>query len=649
MSATVLPLRRPNAPERTSAQKLRQDFSPASLFEQVIHLAPDIIVIVDLRGRFSFVNDRSMELTGFTRDELVGSSVDKVIDPRDVARIRRFYLRQYVRRKERTYLELPIRTKNGKQMWLGVTVVLQHVYRIPAFIAIARDISDKKRAEDALVESEQKYRELFNHAVQGMFQSTPDGKLVSANPALLKLLGYDTLEELAAVDIRDLYVNPVDREILAAMLNEKGYCAGVELQLKQKNGRVITVLEHSRAIRDTSGKVKLYEGILEDITFRKAHEAKLQELFEALQRSERELKELNAQKDKLFSVLSHDLRSPFSSILGFVEILLNEAENVTAEERREFLLYIKEAANSQLALVNRLLEWSRLESNRVKVDIKDTDLSELIARSIIGLMGLARQKGVFVHSTITRKLVVGVDEQLMMQVFTNLISNALKFTPTGGEVRIELTEETGDALKIAVRDTGIGIPKEDLPKLFKIEEKYSRLGLSGEKGTGLGLPMCAEIMQLLNGSITAESEVGVGTSFILTFPKPAKLNAKEVLVVDDDKGVRVLHSRHVKQLLPDATIHQAANGKEALEILERHNPSLVLSDYSMPEMDGQELVARMRGSDQWKNIPVIIITGIDSVGSREKLLAAGANEVLSKPVNFRELSQVLANVLQRAA
>jgi CheY-like chemotaxis protein len=282
----------------------------------------------------------------------------------------------------------------------------------------------------------------------------------------------------------------------------------------------------------------------------------------------------------------------------------------------------------------------------VKVDIQDADLSELVAQSIISLMGLARQKGIFVHSTIAKNVMVAVDGQLLMQVFMNLISNALKFTASGGEVRVELVEEDSENLRIAVRDTGVGIPKEDLPKLFRIEEKYSRLGLAGEKGTGLGLPMCAEIMQMFHGSISVQSEVGEGTTFTLTFPKPLRVNARVALIVDDNKGVRVLHSRHLKQLLPDATIICAEHGKEALEILATCTPDLILTDYSMPEMDGEEFTRTVKRTDRWKDIPVVVITGIDSSGSREILLEAGADEVLSKPVGFSDLNGLLPRILK---
>ena len=618
---------------------------PSSLFELIVNKAPDLIFIADHRGKFSFVNERSAELTGYTKEELLKMNFSDFVDRAYRSVVLRFYARQYFTNEKLTYLEFPIITKAGVRVWIGLRVRLQNVYRIPAFICIARDISEKKAAEESLKASERKYHELFDHSVQAMFQTTPDGHVINANPALLKLMGYSSVEELDSINLTDLYVNPEDRQILGEMLREKGYARNVELQLKRKDGKLITVLEYSRVIRDSDGNVLMYEGILEDITLRKAHESKLQQFVEALSKSEKQLKELNAQKDKLFSVLSHDLRSPFASILGFCDILLEEDKKVNEEERTEFLTYIKEAAQNQLALVNRLLEWTRIESDSIKVNLTELDLAEVAARSVVGLLGLSRPKNIFVHSTLPAKMLTRGDKQLILQVFNNLISNALKFTREGGEVRIDLVQETIDRWIISVRDTGIGIPAEDIPKLFKVEEKYTRQGLNGENGTGLGLPMCKEIMEKLGGSISCESEPSKGTCFYLTFQRTTKPTMTTVLVVDDERGVRALHSRYIKQAMPEIEILHASNGREALELVEKHSTQFIVSDYSMPEMDGSAFLKGLKSNPKWSNIPVLMVTGVDSMAREEVLKNNGAEVVLSKPIRPEQLVDAIRQIL----
>jgi PAS domain S-box-containing protein len=367
----------------------RRSGSRQLLFEQMVHFAPDVIFVADLDGRFSFVNDQAHELTGYTKTELIGMRFTELVAPTYRSRVFRFYARQYLTGRHGTTLEFPIITKSGTMVWIEQNVSFQRIDHFPMFLAIARDITAKKETELALEESERMNRALFDNSVQAMFRSTPDGRIVSANRSLLRLLRYSSFEELASVDLPDLYADPEDRQTLMALLREKGYCRNIEFSLKRKDGKTITVSEYSRAIKNQQGEIVLFEGALEDISLRKAYEATTAEYVASIQESEKELKELIAQKDRLFSVLSHDLRSPFASILGFCDLLLDESDSVSHEEQREFVGYIKEAATAQLSLVNRLLQWSRLESDRFQTTIHDVNLAEVIEKSINGLRGLS--------------------------------------------------------------------------------------------------------------------------------------------------------------------------------------------------------------------------------------------------------------------
>ncbi len=475
--------------------------------------------------------------------------------------------------------------------------------------------------------------ELFEEAAQPMFQSSVEGKLVSANKAMLRLLGYGSFEEVADLDIpTDLYADPCDRELFVRMVHEKGVIRNVELRLKRKNGRIVTVVEHCRALRDESGDIAGFEGTLEDITFRKALEKRLNQYVTALEQSHKDLEALNAQKDKLFSVLAHDLRSPFASILGFCDILLNVQEDLKPEERVQFVRYIRDAATDQLNLVNKLLDWSRLESDRVRIDIKELDLVELAKRSVNSLGALAIQNGIQLSSTLAPGMKTRGDSQLLQQVFNNIIGNALKFTPQNGTITVHLVEQTDRDWVIGVTDNGVGIPQKDHQKLFRIEEKYTRKGVRGEKGTGLGLPVCYEIMQKHAGDIRVTSEVDKGTTILLSFQDAEKRDRPYVLVVDDEDGVRVLHSRFVRRALPWAEIVHASDGEEAFEIALTYTPCLIITDYDMPVINGYEFLKDLKQHPDLQKIPVIVITGQDSRPDFEALTKGGALSVLQKPV-----------------
>jgi PAS domain S-box-containing protein len=508
-----------------------------------------------------------------------------------------------------------------------------------------RDITAEKTTHNALTESESKYRGLFANSVMPMFQSSPDGKLVNANRAMMKLLGYSDFYELADLDIaRDTYANPEERKALTEMLQQKGYVVNTEITLKRKNGKIITVLENARTVVNEDGKLIGYEGVLEDITARKAMEKKLQEYVWALEKSKNALSELNAQKDKLFSILSHDLRSPFSSILGFCDILLKENDQLTAEDRLQFVSYIQEAAQDQLSLVNKLLDWSRLESGRIRMEHVELDMHDVVRKSLNSLMGLALQKQVKLQTNLPPRVMIFGDRHMLGQVFGNLLGNSLKFTPPNGTITVELIEEQSNQWIIGVRDTGIGIPEDDVHKLFKIEEKYTRKGLQGEKGTGLGLPVVHEIVQKHHGSISVKSSSDSGTLFLITFPKSKPEVGENILVVDDEHGIRLLHSRYIKRELPNANILYAADGVEALRIAHESHPQMIISDNDMPDLDGLALVRNLKADPATSDIPIIIVTGQDSDANREALKRCGVNTILNKPITPEQIAKVLRSI-----
>lgn len=600
--------------------------------------------LTDGTGVIVAVNPAFCSLVDMKEEQLIGKHFTVIYPAGDTAeQIRGSYDVKFRSGNIKTRYEKTYTLWSGKV--LDVEVVSSFVdsddgqrYMLAQF----RDMTAQRLMQRALVESEMKYRRLFANSVQPMFESTIDGKLVNANRALLRLLGYETMMDLKDLDIeRDIYVNPEDRRLMIQALKLRGYITNAEIQLRRRNGKTITVTEHARAVMDSQGAVIGFEGILEDVTARKATEHKIQQYLSALEESKNALAELNAQKDKLLSILSHDLRSPFSSILGFCEVLQNESDQLTDQERREFLGYIEESAKDQLELVNKLLDWSRLETGRIKMDEREVDLKDIVEKSVMVLMGLAKQKGIALASTVPAGLVVRGDAQLLQQVFTNLVGNALKFTPRDGSITLSFEGEQDHHWVVAVRDTGIGIPQADLPKLFKVEEKYTRKGLGGEKGTGLGLPVVYEIMQKHNGDISVESSPDRGTSFLLRFPNARPASGLSVLIVDDEPGARVLHARYVRKCLPGATILQASDGAEAFELARRHCPALILSDYDMPDVDGFELLSKIRGDETTRGIPVVIITGHDSHASHEALLLSGAVDIIQKPVTPDRMAEVL--------
>jgi signal transduction histidine kinase len=401
------------------------------------------------------------------------------------------------------------------------------------------------------------------------------------------------------------------------------------------------VLAHSRLIQNEFGEITGFEGALENITERKKLESQVQEYVQKLESSRDALTHLNAQKDKILAIVSHDLRSPFTSILGFCELLKNDFEELSNEEKKQYLGYIYEAAEQQLNLVNSLLDWSRLETGRIRLHYISVDLEKIAQAAIHSLLGIAMKKNITMKISIPKETIIVADEQLLQQLFSNLIGNALKFTPAGGIVSIILFENSDHHTIIDVSDTGIGIPADEMSKLFKVEEKYTRKGLAGEVGTGLGLPMCYEIMKKHNGAIEAISEEGKGTTFRLTFTKQLRSKCSKILVVDDQKGNQMIISRFLERIAKDSTILFAENGAEAFEIVQREHPNLIISDYHMPEMDGLEFIHKVRSNPETQRIPIIINSG-DNLEKNPDI--DSLTVVLKKPLVFTELKNTIEKI-----
>ena len=619
-----------------------------ALLESVWENATEAMRITDSVGLIVTVNGAFCRLVGMAREELIGEPFTAVLDNSvDPSVLMDTYCKRFRDRSVEPIMNRRLRFKMRDEVFVEtLNSFVKGTDGSTFVLSIFHDVTTERLSDQALKESERKYKELFNNAVQGIFQSTGDGKLLSANDALLRMLGYGSVEELASINLEELYANPPERTALTMMLTERGACSNVELSLKRKDGKVITVLEHSRAVLSSDGSVLLFEGILEDVTERKVLEARVQENLTALQASREMLSQLNRQKDRLMSVLSHDLQSPFTSILGFCEILLNDAEKLSDAERTEFLTYIRNSAQQQLALVKRLLDWSRLETGRITLDIRDIDLHAVVRHSVEAHLGTAMSKEIALRSMVPAETFIRGDEAMLAQAFNNLISNALKFTPAHGMISIDLQESTNDEWVISVKDSGAGIPAGDLNKLFKVEEKYTRLGLRGETGTGLGLSLVAEIIKKHSGTISVQSAVGAGTTFTIRLHRLAKPQEQIVLVVDDDQGVRVLHSRYLKRMFPDAQVLQASNGDEAFNLAKKYRPRVIVTDYSMPGMNGFEFLNLIKHDDETKDIPVFIITGKDSSDGRESLVLSGAAAVLTKPVPAKELQDVIEGFLK---
>jgi signal transduction histidine kinase len=285
----------------------------------------------------------------------------------------------------------------------------------------------------------------------------------------------------------------------------------IEERSLDEKGQTIYLSTTKIPLRDNTGKITGLVGIGRDITSRKIAEEKLEEHAKQLQK-------LNFTKDKFFSIIAHDLRNPFHSILGFTELLAKNWGGFDDEKKQEFNGLIYESAQYAHNLLENLLQWSRTQTDRIKYTPSRLSLAKIINDTMNVLNATLIKKGLTFSSDVDKEIYVTADKNMLETVIRNLLNNAIKFTASGGSINVSASE-TGKLVSLSITDTGVGIKPDDISKLFQFDEFHTTAGTAGEPGTGLGLIICHEFIKRHGGKITVKSEPGKGSSFSFTLPK----------------------------------------------------------------------------------------------------------------------------------
>ncbi len=366
---------------------------------------------------------------------------------------------------------------------------------------------------------------------------------------------------------------------------------------------------------------------------RETLEIKVAERTADLAKSREEALEATKMKDKLVALVSHDLRSPIGSIKLAVT-MLHEDETMAATPRK-LLGRLSVSCGNLLEMINRLLDMSRLNAGQLIPRKARLNACTLAGSVIETLEPMAKQKGIELRNDLPEGMPIFADKSLFHACIINLVSNALKFTPQGGVIRIYAPE--GHVNSIAVSDTGEGIDNELAPLLFSHQNKTLGLGTAGETGSGLGLPWCKDVMDAHKGSISVQTQSGKGSIFTLTLPP----ERPTVLVVDDQE----VHRAQIRDyLIPlNVEVLESENGVEALRLLKEVCVALVITDIHMPEMDGLRFIQELRTLDTPRDTPVIVMTSANDVAGggggemADKALQAGAADFVRKPLNRDDL------------
>ncbi|MBI1937456.1 MAG: response regulator [Ignavibacteriales bacterium] len=404
-------------------------------------------------------------------------------------------------------------------------------------------------------------------------------------------------------------------------------------RITSKDGKSIWLKEIQNVTRDSEGEIIQTDSIFINLTPSKTKEAELEKAYG-------KLTEINAAKDKFISIISHDLRAPFTTLLGFSEILLNE-KDISEEEKNEYLRYIYDASKTQLNLINCLLDWSRLQTGRIKVEPARLNVKSAIAIAITPLTGDAVRKNIEVKIDIPADLYMSADERLISQAVLTLVSNAIKYTPEGKEVLIFSQRFKAGMIELVVRDEGLGIAEENQTKLFRIDQKFSLVGTNGEKGSGLGLTLMKEIIDKHGGQVWFYSKVGEGSEFHFTVPEAKNI----ALIVEDEIPVRTLYQRAIEAEMPNFEVKTADNGYEAIKMLKDFIPTIIITDHDMPLMNGIQLIEAIYKKESGKTIPVIVVSAKLNDEINRSYSKLGVDKIIPKPVNLEILVEAMKECL----
>jgi PAS domain S-box-containing protein len=488
--------------------------SERDIIEGIFNSSSIGIGITDINGKYIMSNNWWTEHLGYSKDEIMSMTNLQVTHPDDREETIRLFRELTEGRSESYRIDKRFIRKDGTIFWgdLSVSVIRDKENIVSHIIGIIRDITEIREANDKLQRSENALKEAqkIGNTAHWEFDLVKQ-----------KLTWSEQSYRIFEVDPETFSVNY--RNVLRLMGNEaKRYSTAfigsirkhidfeIEYSIVTRNNKTKYLVEKAKTSYDKDGKPLITLGTLSDITERKEIELNIS-------RQNLQLKELNATKDKLFSIISHDLRNAFNAILGLSNLLSSEYDSYSREEVKEFIEGIKSTSDTTYALLENLLLWAKSQQSKLSYKPAGVELGTLMNECLSIFENQVQMKGIIIENKISGDLWLYADPDMIKTIIRNLVSNAIKFTPRGSKIEVMASKKLNTA-EITVADHGVGMSNEVKNSLFKISDSRSLDGTEGEKGTGLGLILCSEFVEMNGGEIRVESEPGKGSSFIFTVP-----------------------------------------------------------------------------------------------------------------------------------
>lgn len=522
---------------------------------------------------------------------------------------------------------------------------------------LSREVTERQRTEVALRDSEERLRNILDHVPLGVLYADMTGGVREANPRMRELLGLSGDAPLTRAI--DALVHPADRAPLQALIQrlhqDPGSTIHHQLRLLRDDGQALWTQAGLSALSDASGRAQRLVAVFEDITER----LRLADAERARERAEA----ASQAKSEFLSRMSHELRTPLNAILGFTQLLSLDRQPALSARQSDRAAQVQRAGWHLLHMIDDMLDLSRIEAGQIQLDITAVPLAAMVADSLDLVEQSAAERQVrIVNDTLGSPLAAQADRTRLKQVLTNLLSNAVKYNRPGGTLRCQMSRGAGGRVVIKVQDSGIGMNAEQLRGLF---QPFSRLGRehSGIEGTGLGLVISRRLTELMGGSLVAESVEAEGTVFLLSLPAaPDTLNERPddepltltrvayqhrrvIYIEDNDTNAEVMRGVLSRRPQIDLSVH--ATGTEGLQAIRDELPSLLLLDMQLPDMDGLEILRRLRADPRTEDLPVMVVSADATTASIELAFEEGATDYVTKPVEVTSFLSQLDQLLDR--
>lgn len=485
----------------------------------IINSISEVIFEISLAGEILYLNDSWEKLTGYKAINSIGSNMFELINPKDVEEQRKS-VSQLIKGLRPGYrVKTSIRESSGKyhSVEMAVSMIRMDENRNMRVIGSFSDIEEHEKAEWALGEAERKYKTIWENSASGIYQLTMDGQLLSANPAMAHIFGFENSDYMLR-DIKnahnELFVNPSERLRIIKNIDISGNQEIFEFQAFYRSGDKIWVQETIRPVIDEHGNLIYFEGSIEDITKRKNAELQLQD-------AKKESDMANRAKSEFLSNMSHELRTPLNSIIGFSEIIRNQVFGpIEPQSYWEYARDIHESGKHLLSIINQILDISKIDAGERELKESRIDMKKLVQNVIDMQTQKIRDSGLILNDTDYTHMPTLIGEDLAIrQILTNIISNAVKFTPEGGSISISGEMDAGQNFRLSITDTGIGLDANEVKRVTsKFGVTDGRFSKS-TSGIGLGLSLVQSLMRLHGGEVEIFSQKGIGTTVVLTFPK----------------------------------------------------------------------------------------------------------------------------------